>query len=308
MPTSGGGGHGGFSGGGFGGGGGFRGGGYRRGPRMGGFWLFGPRLYYGSGCLSWFFGPIIMLGVALILIVAILFSMVASIGQKKVAYSESRAEEYALKQYETEFGNERGYEDKILLAFFTYEDHIEYRYIAKIGDDLTNSVYRMMRGTSGSMLSQAINANVNSTGYETTLSRNLSGVVETLATRMEGSNVFTCGETHVDGASHLRNDSALQIKEEMVNSALADFTARTGIEMVIVVDEAVDVFGYQSALPGIVALVVLLGVAGVAIWFIVRNAKARKNGGNRNDNGNGSGATFNGNPRTENDPYGKDNW
>ena len=68
MPTSGGGGHGGFSGGGFGGGGGFRGGGYRRGPRMGGFWLFGPRLYYGGGCLSWFFGPIIMLGVAVILI------------------------------------------------------------------------------------------------------------------------------------------------------------------------------------------------------------------------------------------------
>ena len=310
MPTSGGGGHGGFGGGFHGGGGGFHSGGYHRGPRgprFGGFWFFGPRFYYGSGCLGWFFAPIIALIVLVILMVAIIFSLVGSIGQKKVDYDETSAEDYALARYEEVFGNESGYEDKILLAFFTYEDHLEYRYITMNGDHLTTRVYNMLRGESGTALSRAMRSNISSISYETTLGRNLSGVVEDLAESIAlETKVFTCSEDHAAGRSYLRNDSALEISEEMVNGALADFTERTGIEMVIVVDEAAEVFGYESPVPAIVALVFLLALAGVTIYFIVRNAKAKKNGGN--NNGTNGGATFNGNPRTDNDPYGNDNW
>ena len=311
MPTSGGGGHGGFGGGFH--GGGFHGGGYRgpRGPRFGGFWFFGPRFYYGGGLLGWFFAPIILLVISLVLIAVILLSLAATIGQKTVDYSESAAEDYALEQYEQAFGGEKGYEDKILLAFFTYEDGLEYRYITMNGDHLTNRVYNMMLGDSRSALSKAMRANISSTSYETTLGRNLSGVVEDLTGSVGAeTKIFTCSETtHADGKSYLRNDSGLTVNAEMVNAALADFTAQTGIEMVIVVDEAAEVFGYETPIPGIIALVFLLALVGISIYFIVRNAKAKKNGGNgQNGGSNGSGATFNGNPRTDSDPYGQDNW
>lgn len=307
MPSPGGGGHGGFGGGGF-GGGGFHGGGFRggRGPRMGGFWFFGPRFYYGGGCLGWFLGPIIALIVVAILMIAILVSLVGSIGKKTVAYSENRFESYLYDVYDEEFSGKAGYEDKIVLAVLTYDDHVEYRYMAMVGDHLPNSVFTKLRGDGNTALVHAMNNNMEgSSGYENKLARNLEGVVTDLTSSI-GAVTFSCAETHVTGTSRLRNDSALSIDETMVNTALAAFTETTGVEMVIVVDEAAEVFGYQTPIPGIIALVILLTVAGVIIYIIVRNRKAKKNGNDGNNNG-GNG-TFNGNPRTDNNPYGNDNW
>lgn len=276
---------------------------------MGGFWFFGPRFYHGGGCLGWFFGPIIALIVIAILMIAILISLVGSIGQKTVAYSESAFESYLYQVYDEEFSGKAGYEDKIVLAVLTYDDHVEYRYMAMVGDHLPNSVFTKMRGDSYSELTRAMNNNMEgSSGYENKLARNLEGVISDL-TNSIGAVTFTCSEMHITGASRLRNDSALSIDETMVNTALTAFTETTGVEMVVVVDEAAEVFGYQTPIPGIIALVILLTISGILIYVIVRNRKAKKNGNNGNNgNNNNGGGTFNGNPRTDNDPYGNDNW
>lgn len=311
MPTPGGSGHGGFGGGGGGfHGGGFGGGGFHRGPRMGGFWLFGPRFYYGGGCLSWILGPIILLIVLVALMVAILVSLISSIWNKPIAYSESAFENYLYDVYDQEFPSKEGYEDKIVLAVLTYDDHLEYRYLAMTGDHLPSKVYSVMRGDRNSALARAMSNNMaGSSGYENKLGRNLEGVVNDLTSAI-GEVTFTCSETHISGTSHLRNDSALSISEELVNDALAQFTATTGVEMVIVVDEAAEVFGYRSPVAGIVALIVLLTISGFVIYLIVRNTKAKKRGNNGNNHGNnnGGGTSFNGNPRTDSGSYDRNNW
>ena len=309
MPSPGGGGHGGFGGGGGFHGGGFGGGGFHRGPRMGGFWMFGPRFYYGGGCLGWILGPIIMLIVLVALMIAIIISLIGSIGQKTVAYNEDTFENYLFDVYDQEFLGKDGYEDKIVLAVLTYDDHVEYRYMAMTGHHLPSEFYTATRGDRSSALTRAMNRNMEgSSGYENKLARNLEGVVNDLTSYL-GEVTFTCSETHISGTSHLRNDSTLSISEELVNAALAQFTATTGAEMVIVVDEAAEVFGYQSPIGGIIALIVLLSISGFVIYLIVRNAKAKKRGNNGNNNGNnGSGTSFNGNPRTDSSSYDKDNW
>ena len=270
--------------------------------------MFGPRFYYG-GCLGWFLGPIIALIVLMVIMIAIVISLIGSIGQKTVAYSESAFETYLYGVYDEEFSGKDGYEDKIVLAVLTYDDHVEYRYMAMIGDHLPNKVYSAMRINGNTALVRAMKNNLeDSSGYENKLARDLEGVVNDLTSYL-GEVTFTCSETHISGTSHLRNDSTLSISEELVNAALAQFTATTGVEMVIVVDEAAEVFGYQSPIGGIIALIVLLSISGFVIYLIVRNAKAKKRGNNGNNNGNnGSGTSFNGNPRTDSSSYDKDNW
>ncbi len=312
MPTSGGGGHGGFGGGGFhgGGGGGFHGGGMR-GPRMGGLWFFGPRFYYGGGCLGWLLGPIIALAMIVMIMIFILISLIGSIGQKNVAYSEDTFNDYLLDRYEEVFSSESGYEDKVLLGVLVYEDGINYDYMAMTGDHLPRNVYNQFGSDRGTTLTRAMTANMDrSSGYTGKLNRCLEGVVDDLKTGL-GTVTFTCSETHVGGSSHLIDNTALSIDPVLVNTALADFTAATGLEMVIVVDEAADVFGYQTPVAGIVALVILTLIAGVIIYAIIRGNRERKKRNDNQNNGDGNyrgGGSFNGNPRTDNNPYGTDNW
>ena len=310
MPGPGGASGGGFHGGGSfgGGGGGFHGGGPRgpRGPRMGGFWFFGPRFYYGGGCLSWFLGPIIALIITAILSVAILISLVGTIGQKTIAYSEQTFQDFADEQYQAAFGSERAYEDKLLIVVLTYENNSEYDCIAWVGDHLNRQIRNMM-GDENTQFGRIVKASINTADYSHSLGQNLADAMDDLNGAITGlglSSAFTCNETHVEGEARVVNKTELSLSD-LLDASLAQFTADTGIETVIVIEDAVDVFGYQTPVAGIVALVFLLIIAGISIYFIVRNSKAKKNGGN---NGNGSGATFNGNPRTDNNPYGNDNW
>ncbi len=279
MPTSGGGGHGGF-----GGGGSFHSGG-SHGSRGGSnfhlntFWFFAPTYYYRRGP-GVFVAPIIALIVVFALVGVLIFGAVNLAREKKVDYSEETAEQYALDEYEKAFKRESAYEDKILLVFFPYANHIDYDFIAMIGDDLTNTVYNEFRG-SRSALERAMKNYISSTDYESTLSRNLSSVVDEMKTTIANyGDPFrtSCRDTvHVEGDSYLRNESSLQIDKEMVDQSLADFTTATGIELVLVVEDAAVVFGYESPMPLIIFSLFLLAVAGAIIFAVARGVKARKN-------------------------------
>ena len=292
MPTSGGGGHGGFGGGGSfhsSSGGGSRGGGNFH---LNTFWFFAPHYYYrrGFGVLV---APIVSLVIEFALIGLLLFAMVGIMNSKKVDYSEETASGYALEQYEALFKGEAGYEDKVLLVLFTYENHVDYDFIAMIGDDLSNSVYNSLRG-SNSTLSRAMDRYISSVDYETTLGRDLSSVVDDLKESFSLlGNPFSsrCHDTvHVDGDSYLINKTDLEINEDMVNTSLTDFTAATEIEMVVLVTEAASVFGYVSPGPLLIVVAILLVIAGAIIFAVVRGMKARKD----HQNGNSSGTTTGG--------------
>ena len=317
MPTSGGGGHGGF-----GGGGSFHSGG-SHGSRGGSnfhlntFWFFAPHYYYRRG-FGVFVAPIISLVVIFALIGVLLLGTVNVVREKRVDYSEETAEQYALEQYEKAFGQESAYEDKILLVFFPYANHIDYDFIAMIGDDLTNTVYNSFRG-SRSELERAMHNYISSTDYESTLSRNLSSVVDEMASTISYyGNPFraSCRDTvHVEGDSYLLNKSGLELDKDMVNQSLVEFTGATGIEMVLLVEEAAEVFGYVSPMPLIVFSLFLLLVAGAIIFAVVRGVKARKNHSGEPPKGNGgytTGAELDGTAKktdtTNNDFPNGDNW
>lgn len=290
MPTSGGGGGhgGGFSGGGFSGGhgGGFHGG---RGFRGGSFFFFGPRF----GLFGLLSGPIfalIMVSIMMVVLGGMLFS---SIGEKKIDYSSDVAFDYAMERYDEAFSKGSvGYEDKILLIFFTNDGYTEYDYYTMNGDHLTNAAYGLMRDDRSSALTSALERNISQTGYKDTLGRNLSCFVDDMAVEFSGiSNPFTCSEDpHVNGPSQLVNRSELAISAELVNASLKTFTEQTGIQFVIVVDDAAAVFGYERPSGLIFALIFLLVFAIVVIVSMVGIVKNwKKNKQNKNDPGNSSG-------------------
>ncbi len=299
---------GGSSGGGFhGGGGGFSGGGFHGGgfgggrpPRRGGFyggffpWFFGPRFYYGGGCLGgligWIIGPIIALIMVTVFAVLILVSMASSVGKKELQYDEQKIQTYADQCYQESFGRgTEGYEDHILIVLLTYDDNQQYDCIAWVGDDINSRINRMF-GDETTAFGRAMTSSINSTDYTHSLGSNLEMAMDEMTDRVAALNLsssFVCNETHTKGTSHLDNRTAYDINETAVNRSLKSFTDETGIETVIVVAQAKDVFSYKSNTGSILALIVLVIIAGALIYALVRGIKAKKNGGDPNQPGNG---------------------
>lgn len=296
------GGGGGFGGGGFhGGGGGFHGG---RPPRRGGFyggffpWFFGPRYYYGGGCfgsmIAWTIGPIIALIAVLIMLVYTLVPMVSNVGKKELEYDEQKIQAYADQRYQESFGKgSEGYEDHILVVLLTYDDNKQYDCIAWVGDDINSRINRLF-GDEKTAFGRAMRSSINDTDYSYSLGSNLEMAMDQMTDDVKGLNLessFSCNEKHTKGTSHLDNRTAYSINETAVNRSLKDFTDETGIETVIVVAQAKDVFSYRSNininLGSILLVLILLIIVGVLIYVFVKAINsAKKNGGNTNQTGN----------------------
>ena len=294
------GGGGGFGGGGFhGGGGGFGGGFGGRPPHRrfyGGWgfpWFFGPRFYYGGGCLggiiAWIIGPIIALIMVTVIAVFVLISMASNVGKKELQYDEQKFEVYADQCYQEAFGKgTEGYEDHILIVLLTYEDNKQYDCIAWVGDDINSRINKMF-GNQTTAFGRAMTSSINNTDYTYSLGSNLAMAVDQMSdkvTELGLSSSFYCDEKHVKGTSHLDNRTAYTINETAVNRSLESFTEETGIETVIVVAQAKDVFSYRSNIGSILALIILVIIAGVLIYVLVKAIQAKKNGGNANQSGN----------------------
>ena len=91
-------------------------------------------------------------------------------------------------------------------------------------------------------------------------------------------------------ASRLVNMSALEMSDGLVNAALADFTDRTGIPTVIVVDEMEEAIGKTILANDIFLTVIFLGLVALIVFLIVKAVKEKKNKGTDGQNGkNGTG-------------------
>ena len=284
MPGPGGGGRGG--GGHFGGGGGFRGGGHGGGyhggfyggfyprRRYGGFWGFG----YGGGCLSVLFMPFILLLCAAVVLIGILGGAFGSVAEGGVTdYGEREFQEYADKEYAKAFGASTAYEDNILLVVLTNEDADEFYYIAWVGDHIKPSITEMF-GNEYTELGRAMGDSISTSGYWYSLDSGLAMAVDKMATHIENeglSSSFTCTEKHNQVESSLINYGEFEISEATVETALRDFTERTGITLSIVVNDMDEVFGlnYSSMIMGIILIAVLVGAA---VFFVIRGIRNRR--------------------------------
>ncbi|MBP3375779.1 MAG: hypothetical protein J6L83_03350 [Clostridia bacterium] len=296
MPGPGGGSRGGGGGRGFGGGfsggggRGFGGGGhYHHRPHYGGGWYFGPRYYGGgAGCLGGMIGlliaPIIILMFAGILLLSTFSSAFNSImtgGQ--ITYNEKDFQDYANQQYAAEFGDEskyegQDYEDHILLVFLVEDEtYYDYAYIAWVGDDIDDDINYMF-GASGTELGYAVeNSGINAAGtYQYSLDKGISSVVRKMQRHIENLNIedpYYCKSEKSQYESHLTNKTSINMNDDSVNAALEDFTAATGIAIVVVVEDADEVlprhFDYLSLFIAIILIV-------VAIILIVTAIKNRK--------------------------------
>lgn len=285
MPGPGGGGRGGGGfGGGFGGGGGrgFGGGFYHRPHYYGGFY-HRPFFYGGGGCLGGllgiFFGPIIMIVMAAILLFSFLGTAVTDVAQGgSVVYNEEVFQDYVDDQYAQVFGGSTAYEDNLLLVFLTTEDNKGYAYIAWVGDHVHPKV-NLLFGGSGTSLGTAIDNSVNTANYKYSLDTNLAMVVGEMEEKVEALGLednFNCQENHVQVESHLINETDLSITTETVDSALESFTESTGISFVILVEEAEEVFGKTIHKGNIVFLFVAAGLLILAIVMLAKGFKRKK--------------------------------
>lgn len=296
---------GGSRGGGFGGGsrgGGFGGGGYRPGGFGGGFG-HGPHHYYrprpmfwgfhrpygygyGGGCLGGLLGilmmPIIILIVAASLIMSVFGSFFRVAKGGEIKYNEPNMQEFANVQYAKEFSDSSAYEDNILIVFLANDERDGYYTIAWVGDNIANDINYMF-GNEYTEFGVEMLANIPDY-YEYSLSKNLAAAVDGMADRIEslGINSFI-GKSDQSNmtSSHLTNLSSLSLNNETINSALLDFTERTDIPIVIVVEDMDSVFDKTISGGDIVVLIIAVGIGAFAVYMIVKAVKNRKkDGGN----------------------------
>ncbi len=268
----------GFSGGGFGGGsfgggghrpGGFGGGSHHRpphhhgphfhGPRFG--WGWGPRVYVGGG------GCVTVLLIGLFILFACIYIFmpgetviigdepVSAVPEGSVIYDESVMQDYANDNYKLRFGAHENYENNILLVFLTNEACDGYYTIAWVGDNIRQEINNMFGEYSE--YGQALENHINTTYYGYSLDTNLAAVVKEMTDSITSLGLDSSFSSKVKEyklpPSAIVNETLLEMNTDLVNGVLADFTEKTGIPCVIVVDSAESVF--QTVQPAVTATV-----------------------------------------------------
>ena len=254
-----GGGGGGFGGGSFGGnhGGSFGGGPHHtppphrphfHGPFFGGW---GRRRYVGGGgCVS-----VIVISLFLIFFTISIFvpdgttvylgeEPVSAVVVGDVVYDEVVMQAYANDNYRKYFLDYDNYENNILLVFLTNEDCDGYYTIAWVGDNINFDINEMFGEYTE--YGQALTNHINQDYYAYSLDTDLAAVIKEMTRSITEFGLETPFNNEFADyqmpSSKLDNNTALEMNTELVDSALADFTAQTGIPCVIVVDSAEKVF------------------------------------------------------------------
>lgn len=159
-------------------------------------------------------------------------------------YNSAQIEEYASAQYQQAFMSEESYEDNLLLTFVVWDDRSDYSYIAWVGDHINDTTFRLL-GDNNSVLGRTLEQTI-AYGYESSLSADLKSALEILSgeiTYASPSGCYLCDEDHSAANSRLSNQSEMTLDEDTLEAALEAFTDETGIPIVLVVEDAADVFG-----------------------------------------------------------------
>ena len=241
-----------------------------------------------------------MLPIILILVAVMVFFTVvggacnAILAGGHLQYDDKVFQDYADSQYNRIYGASTAPEDNILIVFLTSEEAEEYGYYAWIGDHVATDI-NLMFGYTGTDFGNVMEACINS-GYWYSLDSNLASAVNLMADRVAARQLasnFSCTEEHVQVESKLYNHSNLTLTDETVNTALQNFTAKTGITISVVVEDMTDVLEVDYTQMAI-GLVIMAALITVAVVLIVKINKKSKNSGQGGQSGNqgGSGNDF----------------
>ena len=257
------------------------------------FWGPRHRTYIGGGCSSIIF-------VAVFLIFMIAFFMIPKegitidFGQEDM-YNEATMQDYANDKYMQYFGSSSAVEDNILLVFLTNEACDGYYTIAWVGDNIADDINYMFGEYTE--YGDALYNNVDEY-FAYSLDSDLADVIETMTNHITDLGLSSSFYWESDRSnladSKFVNMTSMDLTTEIVHRAITDFTAKTGIPMVIVVDSAEKVFGavtttdntvtVEPAVPKInttliitiAVIVVFFAVAvGVYIWTNKSKSKAK---------------------------------
>lgn len=257
--------------------------------------------------------PIFLVIFAGLLLFSFMGSAFSSVSQGgEIVYDEEAFQDYADARYQAEFGSAAAYEDQILLVVLTYENQSDYNHIAWVGDHVDTRIGNMF-GNNYTKLGKTMLNSINASSYKYSLDANLAQVMETMAdevVKLGLDSSFKCEENHASVTPHLTNMSALSMTDATVNDALVDFAEATGITMVIVVDEAEDVFGRSVSTGDLFFVIVSIGLLVLAVYLIVRAVKNNRNAGqgqNGQQNGQQSNQQNGSSDQQNTGPY-YDNW
>jgi len=304
MPGPGGGSSGGGFGGGSRGGGGFgggsRGGGFGGGPRGGGFgghhhhhhrhyyggwFFFGPRYYVPGfgGFMNILLVPFVLLFFGVFTLILTLGSVGGAIDRVaeggEVVYDEPTFQDFADERYYEIFGSYEGYEDNILISFLTDDEMTGYYCIAWVGYNLDTKIYNMF-GNERTDFGKIVLKNINSEYFKHSFDKNLEVTVEELCAKVNSLGLDSSFKTPLGdiprAESKVYNSTAISMNEEMVNAALSDFTAQTGIPIAVTVDSMEKILGKTQRSEDIFILVIAAGLIIASVVVTVVNIRARR--------------------------------
>ena len=175
--------------------------------------------------------------------VIIILVLSISSGNSRASYDETKLSDFASSQYEAFFGNTESYEDNLLLAFVVFDDCEQFSYMTWVGDHIGPDAFQYLKGEGtwlDAMLSRQVGAD-----YRNTLSADLDRAVRELAQKLgedDPVGSLSCGEDSSDSPTALRNRSELDLNAKLIEEALRYFRETTGIPIVLVIEDATDIF------------------------------------------------------------------
>lgn len=160
------------------------------------------------------------------------------------SYDEHRLETFCQQQYDAAFRDTQTYDDNVLLTIVVYSDRSDYSYMTWVGDHINGETFTYLQGD-GTRLDRILENSIQ-LDYTNTLASDLSHALRELATEIDEATEFgsySCTEGHDENPSGFCNYSEMDLNETLIGATIADFREQTGIPLVLVVEDAKDIFG-----------------------------------------------------------------
>lgn len=226
--------------------------------------------------------PIIVILMMAVFLFGVVSNSISEVSQGgSVRYDEEVFQDYADARYLEQFGNSDYYEDNMLIVFLVDEDNYNYYYIAWVGDHIVTDISYMF-GNNSTELGQAMNDCINGTNYKYSLDSDLAAVINSMTEQISQLGLessFTCSEEHTVHSANMINNTELNLTKATVNDALEAFVDATGISTVIVVEDAVDVFGKSVSVGSFLTVAICVVVIILMVVVIVKAFRRPKNSG-----------------------------
>lgn len=243
---------------------------------------------FGGGCFSIVFIFIFIIFTALFFLMPqnTVIDFTNGITIQEDMYDEATMQDYANDKYMQYFGSSSAVENNILLVFLTNESCDGYYTIAWVGDNINDEINNMFGEYTE--YGESLYNNIDEY-FAYSFDSDLADVVNNMTDHitqlgLDSSFYWESDRTNLADSKFI-NMTSMDLTTEIVHKALTDFTDKTGIPMVIVVDSAEEVFGVvtttdntvtvEPAIPKInstmiitiaVVVVFLAAAIGIFIW------------------------------------------